>query len=176
MNQATRTYQNQSPKIGKHVYIDRTAVVIGNVYIGNNVSIWPMAVVRADVNSIHIGENSNIQDAAILHVTHDGPYTPGGKPLIIEQGVTVGHQAVLHACHIRNYCLIGIGSIILDGAILEEHVMVAAGSLVPPNKRLKSGYLYLGNPARAVRRLKDAEIEHLEYSAAHYQRLKNNYL
>lgn len=135
-----------------------------------------MAVVRGDVNFIRIGAASNIQDGAILHVTHDGPYTPGGKELVLGEGVTVGHQAVLHGCTISEYCLIGIGATILDGAFLEPHVMVAAGSLVPPGKRLESGCLYLGNPARAVRRLSSEEIANFKYSSEHYMRLKNKYL
>lgn len=175
MNNSIRGYLEKKPSLGKRVYIDDSSCVIGDVLLGDDVSIWPMAVVRGDVNQIHIGHSTNIQDAAILHVTHDGPYTPGGQPLIIGSGVTIGHQAVLHACTVGDYCLIGIGAILLDKVIVEDHVMIAAGTLVPPGKRLESGYLYMGNPAKQARKLTTQELENLEYSAAHYVRLKNKY-
>lgn len=176
MNRLTRPYLNTYPQISEGVYIDKNAVVIGKVHLAKDVSVWPMAVIRGDVNEIHIGEATNIQDAAVLHVVHDGPYKVGGIPLHIGRGVTIGHQAVLHACTIEDYCLIGISAIILDGAHIEHHVMVGAGSLVPPGKRLETGGLYLGNPVRRVRELSETEIEQLEYSSAHYVRLKNHYL
>jgi carbonic anhydrase/acetyltransferase-like protein (isoleucine patch superfamily) len=176
MPSSIRPYNSIYPTLGSRVYIDPCAVVIGNITLGNDVSIWPMAVVRGDVNAITIGDGCNIQDAAILHVTHDGPYTPGGRPLILGQGITIGHQAVLHACHIEDFCLIGMGALILDDVHIESQVMVGAGSVVTPGKRLESGYLYLGNPARVVRQLTPAELTHLEYSANHYIKLKNNYL
>lgn len=176
MSKAIRPFENKYPLLSKRVYIDPQSAVIGDVELADDVSIWPMAVVRGDVNFIKIGEASNIQDAAILHVTHDGPFTAGGKPLIIGKGVTVGHQAVLHGCHIDDYCLIGMNALILDGVHIEHHVMVAAGSLVPPGKRLESGYLYLGNPAKVIRPLTEEELANLEYSAQHYVRLKNKYL
>lgn len=170
-----REFQGNFPQFNKTVYIDPTATVIGQVTLGNDSSVWPMAVVRGDVNEICIGNACNIQDAAILHVTHDGPFTVGGKPLILGEGVTIGHQAVLHGCTVENYCLIGMGALILDGVHIESRVIVAAGSVVPPGKILKSGYLYLGNPARAVRVLTSKELDHLKYSADHYVSLKNKY-
>jgi carbonic anhydrase/acetyltransferase-like protein (isoleucine patch superfamily) len=176
MNNAIRPFENKTPHLGKDVYIDPQAAVIGDVVIGDDTSIWPMAVLRGDVNTITIGSACSIQDGAILHVVHNGPYTPGGIPLILGNGITVGHQAVLHGCTIDDYCLIGMGALILDGARIEKHVMVAAGSIVTPGKVLESGHLYLGNPARVLRPLTVKEIEHLEYSAAHYVRLKNKYL
>lgn len=175
MNKSLRSFEKKAPVLGERVYVDPSAVVIGDVELGSDVSIWPMAVIRGDVNFIRIGDSSNVQDGAILHVTHDGPFTPGGKPLIIGNGVTIAHQAVLHGCRIDDYCLIGMNALILDGVHIEHHVMVAAGSLVPPGKILKSGYLYLGNPAQCVRPLTNDELERLEYSAAHYCRLKNRY-
>lgn len=176
MNTTTlRPFENKKPTIGNNVYIDMNASIIGDVTIGDDSSVWPMAVIRGDVNYIAIGSACNIQDGAVLHVVHDGPYTQGGIPLILGNGITVGHKAVLHACAIDDYCLIGMGSLILDGARIEKHVMVAAGSVVAPGKVLTSGHLYLGNPARAVRALTTIEIEQLEYSAAHYVRLKNKY-
>lgn len=171
-----RTLEGKTPSIAKRVFVDPTAVVIGDVTLEDDVSIWPMATLRGDVNSIHIGKACNIQDAAILHVSHDGPYTHGGHPLILEKGITIAHRVTLHGCHIESFCLIGIGAIVLDGVHVEDHVMVAAGSLVPPGKVLKKGHLYLGNPARAIRVLTDAELENLEYSAQHYIKVKNKYL
>lgn len=176
MNPNLRPFENKEPVMGDRVYIDPKSVVIGDVTMGDDVSVWPMSVIRGDVNFINIGASTNIQDGAILHVTHDGPFTDGGQPLIIGKGVTIGHQAVLHGCRIDDYCLIGMSALILDGVHIEHHVMLAAGSLVPPGKRLQSGYLYLGNPARAVRPLTEKELAHLEYSAAHYVKLKNKYL
>lgn len=176
MTDPIRSYKNIFPILGKEVYIDPQSTVIGDVTLGDDVSVWPMAVIRADVNHIKIGNSCSIQDGSILHVTHDGPYTPGGQPLILGQGVTVGHKAVLHGCTIEDFCLIGMGSLILDAVIVKHHVMIGAGSLVPPGKILESGYLYLGNPARSIRKLTSKELEQLEYSAQHYVRLKNNYL
>ncbi len=171
-----RNFQDKSPQLGKRVYIDPASVIIGDVTIGDDSSVWPMAVIRGDVNSIRIGNDCSIQDGAILHVTHDGPYTTGGKPLLLANGVTVGHQAVLHGCTVEDYCLIGMGALILDEVHIEHHVMVAAGSIVPPGKRLNTGSLYMGNPARMVRLLTQQEIEQLEYSSQHYVRLKNKYM
>lgn len=172
-----REFGESRPEAGARVWIDPAATVIGAVRLGDDVSVWPGVVLRGDVNSIDIGARSNIQDASVGHVTHDGPYTPdGGIPLIVGEDVTVGHAAVLHACTIGDRCLVGMGSLILDGAILEPEVMLAAGSLVGPGKRLSGGWLYRGRPAEAVRRLRDDELEMLGYSAAHYVRLKDRYL
>jgi len=175
MTHHIRPFQHQYPRLGERVYIDPQSTVIGAAELGNDVSVWPMAVVRADVNTIHIGDACNIQDAAILHVTHAGPYSPKGRPLILGKGITVGHQAVLHGCTIDDYCLIGMGVLVLDDVHIEHHVMVGAGTVVPPGKRLESGHLYLGNPARLVRKLSDSEWEQLEYSAAYYVGLKDKY-
>lgn len=176
MSDSIRNFQGKAPNLGKKVYIDSKAVVIGDVTLGDDVSVWPMAVIRGDVNSIAIGNSCSIQDGAILHVTHDGPYTTGGKPLVLGEGITVGHQAVLHGCTIDDYCLIGMGALVLDGVHVKERVMIGAGSIVTPGKILESGYLYLGNPARPVRKLTSTELGQLEYSAQHYVRLKNHYL
>ncbi len=177
MNYSIRSFQGKSPLIGEHVYIDPQSTIIGDVTLGDDVSIWPMAVIRGDVNFIKIGKACSIQDGAILHVTHDGPYTSkGGNPLVLGQGITVGHKAVLHGCTVGDYCLIGMGALILDAVHIQHHVMVGAGSIVPPGKILESGYLYLGNPAKAIRKLTEQELERLEYSAQHYVRLKDKYL
>ena len=150
-------------------------MVIGDVEIGDDSSIWPMAVLRGDVNSIHIGSRTSIQDGSVLHVTHDHPAQPGGFPLSIGDEVTVGHNVTLHGCTIDNRCLIGMGSTILDGAVLEEHVLLGAGSLVPPNKVLEGGYLWVGSPVKRVRPLTVDEQIWFGYSAEHYVKLKNEY-
>ncbi len=171
-----RAYLDHSPSLGQRVWIDPDASVIGEVRLADDVSIWPRAVLRGDVNRIEVGARSNIQDGTICHVTHDGRYTPGGIPLILGEDITVGHAAVLHACTIGDRCLIGMGAIVLDGATIEPDVMLGAGSLVSPGKRLESGWLYVGRPATPVRRLKDREFEMLRYSAGHYVKLKDRYL
>ncbi|MDH4029772.1 MAG: gamma carbonic anhydrase family protein, partial [Chromatiales bacterium] len=127
-----RGYKGFNPQLGSRVYVDPVAVVIGQVEAGDDVSFWPAAVARGDVNEIRIGARTNIQDGTVLHVTHDGPYSPGGLPLQIGEDVTVGHQVTLHACTIGNRCLIGMQSCVIDGAILEDEVLLGAGSLVTP--------------------------------------------
>ena len=169
-------YLNVSPTLGARVYVAPSAAVIGKVTIGDDSSIWPMAVARGDVHSIRIGARTSIQDGSVLHVTHDGPYAPGGRPLIIGDDVTVGHRAVLHACTIGNACLVGMGALILDDVETEDFVMIGAGALVTPGKRLGTRGLYVGSPARRVRDLTQKEIEFLTYSAAHYVKVKDNYL
>lgn len=171
-----QTYRNVAPTLRQRVYIDPSAVVIGNVTIGDDSSVWPTAVIRGDVHSIQIGDRTSIQDGSVLHVSHDGPYLPGGRALFIGSDVTIGHRVTLHACTIGNACLIGIGSILLDDVVAEDHVMVGAGSLVTPGKVLKAGGLYVGSPARRVRDLTQQEIEFLTYSAAHYVKVKDEYL
>lgn len=171
-----RNYRSIAPKLGKGVYVDEAAQVIGRVEIGDHASIWPMTVVRGDVHDIRIGARTNVQDGSILHVTSDNAFNPGGKPLIIGDDVTIGHGAILHACTIEDLCLIGMGATVLDGAIVQERAMVAAGSLVPPGKVLEGGFLWIGSPVEKARPLKPKEIEYLSYSSAHYVRLKNEYL
>ncbi len=173
---AIRPFNQKQPRIGRDVYIDPTAVVIGDVGIGDDVSIWPTCVIRGDVESIVIGAGSNVQDGAVLHVSHAGDYSPGGHKLRIGDGVTIGHRAVVHGCTIGNYCLIGIGAIVMDGAVLEDYVMLAAGALVSPGKKLAGGHLYVGAPAKPIRALNDTEKSFLEYSYKHYIQLKNQYL
>jgi carbonic anhydrase/acetyltransferase-like protein (isoleucine patch superfamily) len=171
-----QTYRNIAPTLGARVYIDPAAVVIGKVTIGDDSSVWPTAVVRGDVNSIEIGSRTSIQDGSVLHVTHDGPYAPGGRALYIGSDVTVGHRVMLHACTIGNACLIGMGSILLDNVVTEDFVMIGAGSVVTPGKRLQTGGLYVGSPARRVRELSQQEIDFFTYSAAHYVKVKDQYL
>lgn len=171
-----RSFKDSIPEIDHSAYVDPAAVVIGDVRLGPQVSIWPTAVLRGDIHHIRIGQNSNIQDGSILHVTHDSPYNPGGFPLEIGDSVTIGHQVILHGCQIGNLCLIGMGSAVLDGAIIPDEVMLGAKTLVAPGKQLESGHLYIGQPARAVRKLTDKERQFLRYSALHYTRLAAQHL
>ena len=171
-----KPFKSQQPVVGKNVYIDDSAVVIGDVTLDDDVSVWPTTVIRGDVESISIGTGTNVQDGSVLHVSHAGDYSTEGHPLKIGKGVTIGHRAVVHACTVGDYCLVGIGAIIMDDAVLEDYVMLGAGALVPPGKTLESGYLYVGAPAKQVRPLKDSEKEFLEYSYKHYMQLKDEYL
>jgi len=163
-----RSYRDKTPSIGKGSYIDESAVVIGDVTLGENCSVWPLTVMRGDINSIRVGDNTNIQDGSVLHVTHRGEYSPEGAELIIGDEVTVGHKALLHGCRIGNQCLIGMGSIITDNAVIEDRVIIGSGSLVPPGKLLESGFLYLGNPVQQKRPLSERELEYFPYVAKHY--------
>ncbi|WP_414165824.1 gamma carbonic anhydrase family protein [Superficieibacter sp. BNK-5] len=171
-----RPYRDLFPKVGQRVMIDSTSVVIGDVRLAEDVGIWPLVVIRGDVNYVEIGARSNIQDGSVLHVTHKSSFNPEGNPLLIGEDVTVGHKVMLHGCTIGNRVLVGMGSILLDGAVIENDVMIGAGSLVPQNKRLESGYLYLGSPVKQIRPLKEAEIEGLKYSANNYVKWKDEYL
>jgi len=170
-----RNYQNIQPRIGRNVYIDETALVIGDVTIGDDTSLWPMSVARGDVHRIVIGARTNIQDGSVLHVTSDNKFTPGGYPLQVGDDVTIGHGVILHACTIEDLVLVGMGSTVLDGAVVHSRVMIGAGSLVSPGKELESGYLYLGSPAKKIRALKDKELAYLEFSSRHYVELKNKH-
>ncbi|MBM7124731.1 gamma carbonic anhydrase family protein [Dyella flava] len=171
-----RSFKGISPTLGARTYVDPAATVIGDVVLGDDVSIWPGAILRGDVHHIRIGARSNVQDGSVVHVTHDGPYSPGGFPTIVGEGVTIGHAAVIHACTIEDYCLIGMHATVLDGAVIKKYGFVGAGSVVPPGKVVGERELWLGNPAQRVRVLTDKQIEQLHYSADHYVRLKDVYL
>ncbi len=171
-----RTFENITPTIDSTAYVDEQASVIGDVHIGVDSSIWPFTVVRGDVNNIRIGNKTNIQDNSTVHVTHDSHYNPGGFATTIGNEVTVGHQVVIHACRIGDRCLIGMGSVVMDGVEVESDTIIGAGSLVTQNKKLEAGYLWMGRPARRVRALTDEERERIVYSAEHYVRLKNKYM
>ena len=172
-----RPYLQHLPGVGERVYVDPDATVIGDVVLGDDVSIWPGTVVRGDVNFIRIGARTNIQDGSVIHVSHDGPHAKlGGFATIIGEDVTIGHKAIIHACRIEDAVLIGMGAIVLDGAIIKKHGFVGAGALIAPGKIVGEGELWLGNPGKKARMLSDAEIEALYYSAGHYVRLKDQYL
>lgn len=171
-----RSYQDITPKVGERVFVDEMALVVGDVEIGDDSSIWPMAVLRGDVQSIKVGARTSIQDGSVLHVTHDGPYDPGGYPLIIGDDVTIGHKAILHGCKIENQCLIGMGTVVMDGAIIHSHAVIGANSLVPPGRELEGGFLWVGSPARKIRALTEEETKFFIYSANNYVKIKNNHL
>lgn len=176
MSQPLRSYRGITPTIGKNVYIDSSSVLYGEITIGNDSSIWPLVAARGDVNHIIIGERTNVQDGSVLHVTHKNKENPEGSPLIIGNDVTIGHKVMLHGCNIGDRVLVGMGSIILDDVIVEDDVMIGAGSLVPPGKRLESGFLYIGSPVKQARRLSDKESAFLQKSADNYVANKNDYL
>lgn len=170
-----RSFQNTIPKLGNDVYVDDSAVVIGDVVLGDDCSVWPQAVIRGDMHRIRIGERTSIQDGSVLHITHASSYNPAGWPLTIGNDVTIGHRAVLHGCTIGNCILIGNGAIVMDGAIIEDQVIIGANALVPPGKHLESGFLYVGSPCKPARPLSEKEKSFFLYTAANYVKLKNQY-
>jgi carbonic anhydrase/acetyltransferase-like protein (isoleucine patch superfamily) len=163
------------PRIHASAYVAASALVIGDVEVGADSSLWPMTVVRGDIHTIRIGARSNIQDGSVLHVTHASEYAPGGFGLQVGDEVTVGHRVILHGCILEDRCLIGMGSIVMDGARVGSGALLGAGSLVTPGKVLEGGYLWLGAPARRVRPLTPQERDYLAYSAAHYIGLKDRH-
>ena len=172
-----RPYRGILPTLGARAYIDESARVIGDVVLGEDVSVWPFTVIRGDVNFVRIGDRSNIQDGTVVHVSHDGPHAKlGGFATHIGADVTIGHKAIIHACTIEDAVLVGMGAIVLDGAVVRKHAFIGAGALVTPGKIVGEGELWLGNPAKKARMLSDAEIDALYYSAKHYVRLKDEYL
>lgn len=171
-----RPFRKKQPQLGEQVWVDATSVIIGDVEIGADSSVWPYAVIRGDMHSIRIGQRCSIQDGSVLHITHAGPFNPDGFPLTLGDDVTVGHQVTLHGCTLGNRILVGMGATVMDGAVIEDEVVLGAGSLVPPGKTLKSGYLYVGSPAKAVRPLSDQEKSYFTYTANNYVNLKNEYL
>lgn len=160
-----------TPTIDPTAFVHPDAVVIGDVWIGPDSSIWPGAVIRGDVNFIRIGRGTNIQDGAILHVSRATDKKPDGLPLRIHDHVIIGHNVTLHACTLQTGCMVGMGAIVLDGAIVEENAMVGAGGLVPPGKTIGTGELWVGAPAKRLRMLSQDEINDLQATALHYQQL-----
>lgn len=170
-------YQGMNPCIAKNVFVAPSADIIGEVSIGSGSSIWFGCVVRGDVNSISIGENTNIQDLSMIHVTH---YTrenrSDGFPTIIGDNVTVGHRVMLHGCVVEDACLIGMSATILDGAVIGKESIVGAGSLVTKNKKFPPRSLIMGNPAKFIRELNDDEVASLYKSAMNYVKFMSMYL
>lgn len=171
-----RDFQGVTPQLEQDVFVDQTALVLGDVHIGADSSIWPMTVVRGDVNKIRIGSRTNIQDNSVIHVTHRSTELPEGHPTIVGDDVTVGHRVILHGCTIRDFCLVGMGSTVMDGAVLEPYVLLGAGSLVPPGKVLEGGFLWLGSPVRKVRPLTDDERRWIQRSAQLYVEMKDAHM
>jgi len=161
-------YQHWQPQIDASAWLAASSEIIGRVHIGADSSVWYQSVLRGDVDAIRIGERSNIQDHCTLHNSH-------GKPCIVGDNVTVGHRVILHGCEIQNRCLVGMGSIVMDDAVLEEGCLLAAGSLVPERKILKGGFLYAGSPARERRPLSQEEQNFLQASAQHYVELARSH-
>lgn len=175
-NKNIHTFQKQTPQLAKGVYVHQAATIIGDVHLAEDCSVWPSAVIRGDINFIRIGKGTNIQDLSMLHVNHKSALEPEGAPLVIGDYVTIGHTVILHGCTIEDECLIGMGSIVMDKVIVQKHVLLGAGSLVPEGRVLESGYLYMGRPAKKIRALTEEEIAHFMYSAQHYMQVKNQYL
>lgn len=169
-------FENLSPELAEGVFVHESAVVIGDVRIGKDSSVWPGSVIRGDIHRIRIGDRTSIQDGSVLHVTHDGPFNPGGFPCNIGNDVTVGHKVMLHGCTIQDRVLVGMGTLIMDGAVIESDIIIGGGSLVPPGKVLRSGYLYVGSPVRQVRALSEQEMSFFLYTAGKYRELKDRYL
>jgi carbonic anhydrase/acetyltransferase-like protein (isoleucine patch superfamily) len=170
-----RSYLGHTPKLGARVFIDPCALVLGQVELADDCSVWPMAVIRGDMHHISIGARTSVQDGAVLHITHSSDYNPGGFPLSVGADVTIGHKAILHGCAVQDRVLIGMGAIVMDGAVIEEDVILAAGSVVPPGKRLSSGHVYRGSPAQQVRPISEKERRFFTYTAANYVRLKDQH-
>ncbi|WP_435634796.1 gamma carbonic anhydrase family protein [Pseudomonas solani] len=170
---AIRTYRGTAPQLAERVFVDRSAVVIGDVELGDDSSVWPFTLIRGDMHRIRIGARTSVQDGSVLHITHAGPFNPDGFPLLIGDDVTIGHKVTLHGCTLGNRILVGMGSIVMDGAVVEDEVVIGAGSLVPPGKRLESGFLYVGSPVKQARPLSDKEKAFFTYSAANYVKLKD---
>ncbi|SHL39787.1 gamma carbonic anhydrase family protein [Phytopseudomonas punonensis] len=173
---AIRTYQGTKPTLGDRAFVDTSAVVIGDVEIGEDSSVWPLTVIRGDMHRIRIGKRTSVQDGSVLHITHAGPFNPDGFPLIIGDEVTIAHKVMLHGCTLGSRILVGMGSTVMDGAVVEDDVIIGAGSLVPPGKVLESGYLYVGSPVKQARPLTDKERNFFSYTAGNYVKLKDQHI
>jgi carbonic anhydrase/acetyltransferase-like protein (isoleucine patch superfamily) len=171
-----RSFNGHTPITGARVLIDPSAVVIGDVELGDDASVWPQVSIRGDMHRIRVGARSSVQDGCVLHITHAGPFNPEGWPLQIGSEVTIGHNATLHGCTVGDRVLVGMGATIMDGAVVEDDVVIAAAALVTPGKQLRSGYLYAGSPAREIRKLSEKEMAYFSYSANNYVKLKDRHI
>jgi carbonic anhydrase/acetyltransferase-like protein (isoleucine patch superfamily) len=172
---AIRSYRGVAPTLGPGAWIDPTALVVGDVELGADASVWPFVLIRGDVNRSRIGARSNVQDGSIVHVSRPYPGNDAGWSTQLGEDVVVGHKVALHGCTIADRVLVGIGAIVLDGVQVQSDVIIGAGSVVTPGKQLESGYLYLGNPARRARELTAAEIARIPKMARDYVLLKREY-
>lgn len=173
---SVRSYEGHTPQLAAGVFVDCSAVVIGDVEIGQDSSVWPLTVIRGDMHHIRIGQRTSVQDGSVLHITHASDFYPGGFPLIIGDEVTIGHQAMLHGCTIGNQVLIGMKAMVMDGAVIEDKVILGAGAVVPPGKILESGFVYKGNPAKQARPLTEKELNFFPYTAGNYVKLKDKHI
>ncbi|RYG59011.1 MAG: gamma carbonic anhydrase family protein [Alphaproteobacteria bacterium] len=162
-------YKGKVPQVSPTAWMAPNCTVIGDTHIGARSSIWFGAVLRGDVHHIRIGDFTNVQDNAVIHVT------TGKLPTLIGNRVTIGHSAVVHACTLEDECLVGMGSVVLDGALVQTRSMVAAGAVVSPGKVVETGWLWAGVPARPMRKLTEDELQYLAWSATHYANLADNY-
>ena len=151
-----------STQIGKNCFIAENATIVGDVILGRDCSVWFTAVIRGDVNSIHIGDRTNIQDGAVIHCTYKKAATTIGND------VSIGHRAIVHGCHIKDRALVGMGAIVMDDAIVEEGCIIAAGAVVLEKTICEAGHIYAGIPAKKVKKLSEAQIANLEKTAANY--------
>ncbi len=158
-------YKGVMPKIESSAFVAPSASIIGDVEIGADSNIWYGCVLRGDVNDIKIGARTNIQDGTIIHVTTNFSGT------FVGDDVTVGHNAILHACRIEDFGFVGMGACVMDGAVVEGQAMLAAGALLTPNKRVPSGQLWAGSPAKYMRDLTEKELDYIKWSAPHYVEL-----
>lgn len=163
-------YKGSSPKIASDAFIAPSADIIGDVEIGNECGIWYGVVIRGDVAEIRVGDRTNIQDGTVIHVTRNG------HPTIIGKGVTIGHRALLHACTLEDGCFVGMGATIMDDVVVESGAMVAAGAVVTPRKRIPSGQIWAGNPAKHLRDLTDEEAAFIKISEENYVKHVHEYL
>ena len=163
-------YFHALPKVSEQAYVAPSAYIVGDVEVGAGSGIWFGCSIRGDVAEVCIGKDTNIQDGTVIHVTR------GGHPTIIGDGVTVGHQALLHACKLEDLCFVGMGATIMDDAVVESGAMVAAGALITPGKRVPSGEIWAGNPGKFFRKMTQAEIEHIAASRDNYVKHAAEYL
>ena len=163
------SYKGQRPRLGRRVFLAPSAVLTGDIEVGDDVSFWFHTVARGDVHWIRIGDGTNVQDGSVLHVSY------GTHPLDIGAGVVIGHGAIVHGCTIEDGALIGIGARVLDGAVIERGAQVGAGAVVSPGTRVPAGHLVLGIPARVVRPLRDDESHNIELIRDRYIGLKEDY-
>ncbi|HBF08081.1 MAG TPA: gamma carbonic anhydrase family protein [Gammaproteobacteria bacterium] len=169
------SFDGKTPQLGERVFVAPMAYINGDITIGDDSSVWPGVVIRGDMHWVKIGSRTSVQDGSVLHTTHKGQFS-NGHPLSIGDQVTIGHMVCLHGCTIGNKVLVGIGAKVLDGAVVEDKVVIAAGSLVPPGKRLESGFMYMGSPVKQTRPLTQKELDFFEYTTDHYVRTKDKYL
>ena len=163
------SHLGKTPQIGQGSYLAPNCTIIGDVTLGEDSSVWFGSVLRADINKIHIGARSNIQDLSLVHVTEK-------DSVFIGDEVTIGHKVILHGCHVKNNCLIGMGAILMDGVEVGANSLVAAGSLLTPGKKFPEGHLILGNPAKAIRKLSEEEINEYGQHYKTYLINKNNFI